>query len=272
MYDVLYHYCPLDAFVGIIQSKQIWLTNIFCMNDAAEHYWLRRVAQDILQRKPHADETLSKSFASKLFPKEEDTDLYCCCFSRADDSLSQWRAYADDGRGVAIGFFMPFLRDLYEKHRGLRLESVVYDLHEQERLVGEIIGGLEDEGQAPPSSLPEELVRDLPAVVAKVQLWFSAARCKNPFFHEEQEFRLIYDPSVDLTSPKMGQRQFRPRGDMLVPYYALPLPADTHVFCRIVFGPKSAYKHNEKVARALLSEGGFKLEGIDFCHSEGTYR
>jgi len=26
------------------------------------------------------------------------------CFSAADDLLSQWRAYADDGCGFAIGF------------------------------------------------------------------------------------------------------------------------------------------------------------------------
>ena len=38
-----YHYCPLDAFLGIIRDREIWLTNIFCMNDSAEHYWLRRV-------------------------------------------------------------------------------------------------------------------------------------------------------------------------------------------------------------------------------------
>ena len=121
-------------------------------------------------------------------------------------------------------------------------------------------------------SLPPELVAEFPALHAKVKLWSEAARCKNRFFREEREFRLIYDPSIDQTSPTMGQRQFRSRGDTLVPYYALPLPTDTRVFRRIVFGPKSAYKHNEKVARTLLSESGFNLEGIDFCHSKGTYR
>ena len=48
------------------------------------------------------------SLSSKLFPKEEDTDLYCCCLSERGDSLGQWRAYADDGRGVAIGLSWKF--------------------------------------------------------------------------------------------------------------------------------------------------------------------
>ncbi len=173
---------------------------------------------------------------------------------------------------MAIGFSTVFLRGLYRKHHGLRLESVVYDRREQEKRVQEIIGGLEDDGTSPPSTLPEELVRDLPALVAKVQLWREAARCKNPCFHEEQEERLIYDPSVQRTSPTMGQRQFRSRGDMLIPYYSLPLPTHANVFDRIVFGPKSAYKHNERMAGMLLSETGYKVDRIHFCHSEATYR
>ena len=29
---------------------------------------------------------------------------YFCCFSESSDLLSQWRAYGNDGQGVAIGF------------------------------------------------------------------------------------------------------------------------------------------------------------------------
>ncbi|WP_416152053.1 DUF2971 domain-containing protein [Pseudomonas sp. Bout1] len=32
------------------------------------------------------------------------------CFSKAGDVLSQWRAYADDGQGYAIGFDSKLLK------------------------------------------------------------------------------------------------------------------------------------------------------------------
>ena len=52
----------------------------------------------------------------------------------------------------------------------------------------------------------------------------------------------------------MSQRRYRSRHDTLVPYYTLPLLTDTctPAIGEIVFGPKNAYKHNEREARKLL--------------------
>jgi hypothetical protein len=113
----------------------------------------------------------------------------------------------------------------------------------------------------------------LPAIVGKVGVWFDAARCKNPCFSEEHEVRLIYDPSLGASAP-MSQRRYRSRRDTLVPYYALPLTTDTGapVIGEIMFGPKSAFKHNEREARKLLSENGDDGSGVDFRVSEATYR
>jgi len=34
--DVLYHYCGVEAFRGIIISGKLWLSNIYWMNDYKE--------------------------------------------------------------------------------------------------------------------------------------------------------------------------------------------------------------------------------------------
>jgi hypothetical protein len=268
--QVLYHYCSLKAFLGIVQSREIRLTNIFSMNDSAEHYWLRRVARR-LARQTGENKNL-RSLASKLFPKDEATELYCCCFSEMDDSLAQWRAYADDGRGVAIGFDRGFLGSLYKKYRGLFLRTVVYDPKKQEEIVEEIITQTRNDHDPPPAGLPGELTEDLPATVAKVSLWLYAAWCKNPAFHEERESRLVYNPKVDQ-STAIGQRRYRSTRGKIVPYYALPLTADdgVTVIREIMFGPKNAHKHNEAVARRLLSDKGYYASRISFRVSEATY-
>lgn len=47
--------------------------------------------------------------------KEFDINRYICCFSKEGDILSQWRAYANDGRGISIGFNLKKLEQLIEK-------------------------------------------------------------------------------------------------------------------------------------------------------------
>ena len=273
MCSALYHYCSLETFLAVIRSREIWLTNIFCMNDSAEHYWLRSVAQDVLKRNSQANENL-RLLESRLFPKEEDTDLYCCSLSALRDSLGQWRAYADDGRGVAIGLSMSFLRWITKKHHGLRLEKVVYERKEQEEIVQAIIAPLKCASLSQSSKLSDELIRDLPALVGKVELWFDAARCKNPCFREENEWRLIYDPFPGGSWMPMSTQRHRSSRDMLIPYYALPLSAEagTQVISEIVFGPKNAYKHNDRGVRKILSENGYDCSNVVFRVSDATYR
>ena len=286
MSQVYYHYCSLDNFVRIIQSKEIWLTNIFCMNDSAEHYWLRRVAKEVIRdRKEGADDML-ESLARKLFPEEETTDLYCCCFSEDGDSLGQWRAYADDGRGVAIGIRADFLGGLYKSCPGLRVCKVEYDRAKQEGIVERVIERAKESADFPhfdqkaPGSFRDGLSPDLFACAGKALLWFYAVRCKNPCFRQEREIRLIYDPSMveryppRPQPPNLGERRFRPRGDTLIPYYALPLPRDggNQAIAEVVFGPKNAWKQNKKVAHDLLSQCGYDPSKTNFRVSEATYR
>lgn len=37
---------------------------------------------------------------------------FCVCFSESKDKLSQWRGYAQDGKGIAIGFDRGVLEEL----------------------------------------------------------------------------------------------------------------------------------------------------------------
>jgi hypothetical protein len=66
------------------------------------------------------------------------------CLSEEGDLLSQWRGYADDGCGVAIGFESSFFSDLTEmtpdraKGFDLLFVQVCYDPKEQRKLLDPI--------------------------------------------------------------------------------------------------------------------------------------
>lgn len=103
------------------------------------------------------------------------------CLSLQGDVLSQWRAYADDGKGYAIGFRSDQLiqlpvrpiRVLYDKETQLKeVKATIQAIH-----ATKLQGGLNELGGF--GSVCFMLATDLVAL-------------KNPAFFEEQEVRLVH--------------------------------------------------------------------------------
>jgi len=116
---ILYHYCSVEAFLSIIKNKCIWLSDADSTNDNRElnyvFYDFEKVLDKCLQDLDSKYDELKpiikrlslevmKKLLSQKIPASQYTKHFLCCFSEAQDLLSQWRAYGDDGKGVAIGF------------------------------------------------------------------------------------------------------------------------------------------------------------------------
>jgi hypothetical protein len=117
-HETLYHYCPSDAFVAIIESRQVRLSSLALGNDWMEGRTSFRALRELL---PGKDMKLSEHMRliSVLAGFEETQLVYGLgfCLSAEGDLLSQWRGYAQDGSGVAIGFRRAYLEDLVEANR-----------------------------------------------------------------------------------------------------------------------------------------------------------
>ena len=101
--EVIYHYCPLSSFMGIIQSGEIWLSHQASMNDLTEARWFyHNLAEEAKKRITEQNKKRIQSFLHKF--EQDIKDYFIASFSKAPDVLSQWTMYADNGRGVAIGF------------------------------------------------------------------------------------------------------------------------------------------------------------------------
>src|SRR5580765_3995113 len=105
---IIYHYTNDVGLRGILQSGCLWLTDIFSLNDPSElrHGLLR--AQRILNQKaatgPEESRLFARMFGSLDKGIRRSGHYFICSLSEHRDDLSQWRAYADDGRGYALGF------------------------------------------------------------------------------------------------------------------------------------------------------------------------
>jgi hypothetical protein len=121
---MIYHYTNYTGLQGIIQSGKLWFSDIVGLNDPSELRHGLKVAIDVLKSRMDASRPEIATFASQLERFDVDAGIeaaghfFICCFSGDGDDLGQWRAYADDGRGYALGFETGALEDAFCRRRG----------------------------------------------------------------------------------------------------------------------------------------------------------
>jgi len=108
--DALYHYTDGRGLQGVLRTGQIWFTDYRHLNDPSELVHGIEMAHDSARGLATGADGRVQLFLemfSDMFRRENfyaTLDFFIACFSRDRDDLGQWRAYADNGRGFAIGF------------------------------------------------------------------------------------------------------------------------------------------------------------------------
>jgi hypothetical protein len=188
------------------------------------------------------------------------------CLSEEGDLLSQWRGYADDGRGVAIGFESSFFSDLTEttpdraKGFDLLFVQVCYDPNEQRKITRPYFEKFcqmtNDGALTSPSLLSDETEEEHKKKagflqVAMISFIPHLYALKNPAFREEKEWRLIslITPgnalAVAISEQPSGWKLFdmdyHAKQDRLVPFrsFSLDGKAGRHPIREVVLGPKN---------------------------------
>ncbi len=97
--STIYHYTKAEAFKGIIEDKEIWMTNALFVDDKAE---LRASLEGSMFRDVEFINPQFDSFKNESGVPESKSieDYYLACFSEARNSFDQFRAYGN----YCIGF------------------------------------------------------------------------------------------------------------------------------------------------------------------------
>jgi len=108
--EIFYHYCSPLAFHAILESGKIRFTDINMLNDTAEMHWgysvFEEAAGNLIKTAEKSKKLggLNKGFFDKvdeiIAPLQSRFHPFVSCFSREPDLLGQWRAYADNARGL----------------------------------------------------------------------------------------------------------------------------------------------------------------------------
>lgn len=179
--EIIYHYCDANAFLAICSSGKIRMSDIHSMNDFLEMHWgysmweeaasqlLSEIEEDFLDK---IDKIIHNAGLNGV--------LFSSSFSKDKDVLSQWRAYANDGKGYVIGFDAKYISML-----PVRALNVIYDKKEQIKELKNVVRAIYEVEKDEIEKLGEEFWMTCVAMSQDL------AAFKNPAFREEQEIRVL---------------------------------------------------------------------------------
>lgn len=257
------------------------------LNDGSESRWAYSIFEEaatrLITRKgvkestPTIDEAFIDEIDKIISPVQLIAHPFIACFSEAPDLLGQWRSYADDGRGFAVGFNadslkkqLPatFLRVLYEPEKQIEEMMVAIGaifLRQQE-------GTAEEKGQ---------FFEDC------VLLGTYMTAFKHPAFAEEREVRAVHAISIEKQGNLMkfvdqggianGSLEvagnpvaFQVRDNHLAAYTDASLtPASMSTpICELILGPKN----HSASGNLCLFLGGLGYADITLKRSRAPYR
>ena len=200
---VIYHYTNDMGFRGILETGKLWLTDIFALNDPSElEYGLDNLRKEIKNKidDKHPERNIIDWWFSKIKEKKEQLAFFCACsFSSSIDDLGQWRAYADSGRGFAIGFNTQILKDAFSTDNNTMICKTFPVTYNDECLTKMNKDLVEKFFYTPferKEFLEEKLLKDSLFHLAWRSLYI-ALHFKHSAYRNEQEYRFLQMQSAD---------------------------------------------------------------------------
>lgn len=305
---LLNHYCSNETFINILKNKKLWLSELTLSNDSKEGSWIWKLVLDECKRTKFSlsDQAYIKAVMESCLAERS---AFGFCLSEDGDLLSQWRGYADDGAGVAIGFSIESLQALCNcttvDDRQFSLHEVEYGEGVQAEFASSYVERVKQGidaaikissdnfqiqkfmhqfamfgGQIQVDAAPLAAHMDVVDTIAS-QLFL----LKNPKFKEEKEWRILCPADIDaeswvlentvkpITYTNRETIEFRSREGCIVPYIELALTEAALMGMQKVFlGPRN--RTPKHVVQTLLANAGPSRGGKDVVveHSAATYR
>ncbi|MBD5399122.1 MAG: DUF2971 domain-containing protein [Treponema sp.] len=204
----LYHYTSKEGFLGIIENKTLWASEILYMNDEKETVIPFEIYEKLLEEDKNTN--VRKEYFN-FFKEFRGLETYVISFSEKKDDLNMWRAYGDNASGICIEFnsdsLLKVLKENQEKME-LRFEKCIYDEQEQKNAIQSLLDSKNGSKNLEADGLYKKLLKFSP--------YF-----KDKSFRDEKEWRIIVKLDTGLENRKLKKVRFRK--DIFVPYCELQI-------------------------------------------------
>ena len=179
----LYHYTSLPAFINMIKTHEIWLSNSGGMNDVKETRFFVECIEEQLKDYGRSN------FFKCIYEDIENNYQYVLSLSTERDDAAQWERYADAAQGVCIVFDVEELVKCLYGYSNFMFNRVYYNDDVTNSLYYKIIKEYFETGRISTYSSEKALIASL-LDAANLQ--------KHPSFKHECEIRIT-------TKEKSGQ-------------------------------------------------------------------
>lgn len=223
------HYTTANALISIVQSEQLWATNIKFLNDEQEFLHAITLAKEVINKstenaeKIKANRSAYDDFIKEVTKALENLDTYhaenifTCSFSEEKDLLSQWRGYCPSNQGYCIHFDLDgLLKAAKEKFISCGIFPCVYDNAEKKKRISAALNKHWQEYiKLTDPKKREQAVQNLTFEIEQLASYF-----KHPSFAEEKEHRLVIRMAWDIEE----HAKFRAGPMSIIPYIEVPAP------------------------------------------------
>lgn len=284
----LFHYTSGDALLVIINSQIMFATESSFLNDPQEVQWGIHVFQEYIDainaNQYPADfiEQIRKAMQEKTL---DSLRFFVLSLSANPDLLSQWRAYASNGEGFAVGLDGPALYDRsgFGEHvlQHINLDAmprefvycfhllpVIYEKKHQMDLIANFIDAAYS-FWANAEDLSDPNFLKLFRMLILHRIGVLLISFKNPGYLEESEWRI-----VAMVHKKSGKIEYRNGRFGITPYVKLnlsprsDLPNLSLPITTMWVGPNSQAKQNklgiEMICKSKTIESRLKFSQIDY--------
>lgn len=282
--ETLYHYTTIQGLKGIIEDKELWLTDVRFLNDPDEinagmsvvDKGLGAAIESFSSDKPEREflSQLKEIWKGFGFPNHH---TFVTSLTEAGDDLSQWRLYGDGGKGCALGFDLSTSESVDSVRPSVMILRCFYSEDEffstvlefgREFAKGAVKYAKHYGGFA---STVDNACRDLLVGGGSYfveQMLGLATRYKSKGFEPENEWRFVYICPANTAGTGL---KFRTRGERLIPYKSFSIrneegAENSITLVEVLVGPSGDYEERKTVSNMLLVEHGFSVSSAFSRH------
>ena len=220
--------------ISIADSKKVWASNIFFLNDSSEILYASSLMLEVLSDYSASDFSESEKEMKNQFNNwivnwltKTQYNIFIFSLSEEKNLLSQWRSYTPHGKGLSIGFDHDTINSMLSES-SCRIAKCLYAESEQKSVLSDLINKIfysfrnEDLTQydllgnkdKPDKFNPffNKFVSEILQVLAII---------KHPSFQEEKEWRIISRYYAQYT---VDDIKYREGSSILVPYIEINFP------------------------------------------------
>jgi hypothetical protein len=238
----VYHYTSLEALYKILKNKSLHLTHLKYLSDFSEFELGCDLFIQSLERHLKEQGMARAGVGDSIIPVIKDSKgkgpTCSVSFSQLKDSLGQWRAYAENAQGVAIGFSVKALENLCSAHDLVFGQTVYSNKYDEifNRLILEFA-----------KNHREELLIEF--------LTLTSCFIKHEGFSEEKEVRIVSGRNLELKNKFSN--------GFYIPYQELKFECDlTDLISEIWVGPAARQELAARSIRLMLKEFNLSQEII----------